>query len=173
MNLSLAIRAAVKASGDAPACIAFGGSLMPAIRATKAQAEDLRAFRAERDIGLAPSGVPSQLLRGSNPVSYTHLDVYKRQVQILDLFRYEPRLVVLRVSGEPDQLRPVARRRKEVLLLPVKVVADHRVRRGENVLGREIVLLELHDPCPDEVALKLDDVATVSYTHLDVYKRQT
>ena len=72
-NLSLAIRAAVKARADAPACIAFGGALMPAISATKAQAEELRAFRAERDLGPEASGVPK-------PVSYTHLDVYKRQL---------------------------------------------------------------------------------------------
>ena len=65
-NLSLAIRAAVKASADAPACIAFGGALMPAIRATKAQAEELRAFRAERDLGPEASGVPKQLLHGSD-----------------------------------------------------------------------------------------------------------
>lgn len=68
-NLSLAIRAAVKASSDAPACIAFGGALMPAIRATKAQAEELRAFRAERDLSPAPSGVPKQLLQGSDRVT--------------------------------------------------------------------------------------------------------
>jgi len=68
-NLSLAIRAAIKASNDAPACIAFGGALVPAIRATKAQAEDLRAFRAERKLGPAPTGVPKQLLNGSDRVA--------------------------------------------------------------------------------------------------------
>lgn len=65
-NLALAIKAAVKASSDAPACIAFGGSLMPAIRATKAQAEQLQAFRAERSLGPNPTGVPKQLLQGSD-----------------------------------------------------------------------------------------------------------
>ncbi|MCA0378705.1 MAG: asparaginase domain-containing protein [Actinobacteria bacterium] len=68
-NLSLAIRAAVKAGDDAPACIAFGGALIPAIRATKAQAEELRAFRAERDLGPTPIGVPKKLLSGSDRVT--------------------------------------------------------------------------------------------------------
>ncbi len=65
-NLSLAIRAAVRASKDAPACIAFGGKLMPAIRATKAQAEAFEAFRAERPLGPTPSGLPSKLQYGSS-----------------------------------------------------------------------------------------------------------
>lgn len=68
-NLSLAIRAAVKASSDAPASIAFGGTLMPAIRATKAQAEDLRAFRAERSLGPDPLGVPAKLAAGSDRIA--------------------------------------------------------------------------------------------------------
>lgn len=64
-NLSLAIRTALRANAGSPACIAFGGEIMPAIRATKAQAEDLRAFRAERRLGGHPIGVPKQMLQGS------------------------------------------------------------------------------------------------------------
>ena len=64
-NLTLAIRAAVRAAPDAPACIAFGGSLMPAIRATKAHAETLDAFRAERPLGAEPSGPPRSLGEGA------------------------------------------------------------------------------------------------------------
>ena len=64
-NLSLAIRAAVRASPDAPACIAFGGALIPAIRASKAHAEDLHAFRAERELGTGRTGVPVHLKKAA------------------------------------------------------------------------------------------------------------
>lgn len=64
-NLSLAIRAAVRAANDAPACIAFGGKLMPAIRATKAQAEAMQAFRAERELGKDRTGVPAHITKGA------------------------------------------------------------------------------------------------------------
>ena len=64
-NLSLAIRTALRANAESPASIAFGGKIMPAIRATKAQAEALQAFRAERKLGTHPIGVPKQMLQGS------------------------------------------------------------------------------------------------------------
>lgn len=64
-NLSLAIRTALRASADSPACIAFGGKIMPAIRATKAQAEELQAFRGERKLGAQPAGIPKKMLQGS------------------------------------------------------------------------------------------------------------
>ncbi|MCB1272899.1 MAG: asparaginase [Leucobacter sp.] len=54
-NLALAIRAALRAKPDAPVSIAFGGALLPAVRATKFQADAFEAFRAERP--LAPSRV--------------------------------------------------------------------------------------------------------------------
>ncbi|QBE50175.1 hypothetical protein EVS81_03675 [Leucobacter triazinivorans] len=54
-NLSLAIRAAVRAAPSAPVSIAFGGSILPAVRAAKHDAVSLTAFRAER--ALAPGGV--------------------------------------------------------------------------------------------------------------------
>lgn len=54
-NLALAIRAALRAAPGAPVSIAFGGRLLPAVRATKHQAEALEAFRAERP--LAPGSV--------------------------------------------------------------------------------------------------------------------
>ena len=58
-NLALAIRAAAQASPTAPVAIAFGGALLPAVRATKSDAEALTAFRAERRLGSAPVGVPA------------------------------------------------------------------------------------------------------------------
>jgi L-asparaginase len=49
-NLRLAVRAALRASGSAPVAIAFGGELLPAVRATKHQAAEFEAFRASRPI---------------------------------------------------------------------------------------------------------------------------
>ncbi len=60
-NLSLAIRAAVRAAVDAPTCIAFGGEIIPAVRATKSHADAMRAFRAERSLGAQPQGIPADL----------------------------------------------------------------------------------------------------------------
>lgn len=57
-NLALAISAAVRAAPTAPASIAFGGSLVPAVRATKYQADAREAFRAERPLGADAQGIP-------------------------------------------------------------------------------------------------------------------
>ncbi|XPP26463.1 MAG: asparaginase domain-containing protein [Leucobacter sp.] len=64
-NLELAIRVALRANPDAPVSIAFGGELVPAVRATKFQAEALQAFRSERPlaagaVGAAKAGIPQQ-----------------------------------------------------------------------------------------------------------------
>lgn len=63
-NLSLAIRAAVRAAADAPPSIAFAGKLLPAVRAFKAQAEAREAFRAERPFASNPLGVPQRVAGG-------------------------------------------------------------------------------------------------------------
>lgn len=60
-NLSLAIRAAVKANPEAPVCIAFGGKLLPAVRAVKFHTHELDAFRAERELAPGQTGVPREL----------------------------------------------------------------------------------------------------------------
>lgn len=57
-NLQLAIRAVTQASPTAPVSIAFGGAILPAVRATKSDAEALKAFRAERLLGPNPTGLP-------------------------------------------------------------------------------------------------------------------
>lgn len=64
-NLTLAIRAAVRASVEAPVSIAFDRTLLPAVRTTKFHTDAAHAFRAERDLAPRPSGVPSELLRGT------------------------------------------------------------------------------------------------------------
>lgn len=57
-NLQLAIRAVVHAKSSAPVAVAFGGEILPAVRVTKADAEGLEAFRAERELGKLPAGIP-------------------------------------------------------------------------------------------------------------------
>ncbi|WP_075201279.1 asparaginase [Leucobacter japonicus] len=59
-NLALAIRAAVKAAHGSPAAIAFGGSLLPAVRTTKHDSVSLTAFRAELPLAAHSSGVPPE-----------------------------------------------------------------------------------------------------------------
>ena len=58
-NLSLAIRAAVRAAPGAPVAIAFGGRLLPAVRATKHDSLSLAAFRAEAPLGADAAGLPA------------------------------------------------------------------------------------------------------------------
>lgn len=57
-NLRLAIRVAAKAGRHAPVTIAFGGEILPAVRATKADADAFKAFRAERALDPNTAGVP-------------------------------------------------------------------------------------------------------------------
>ncbi|WP_427870929.1 asparaginase [Leucobacter luti] len=57
-NLTLAIRASVRAAAGAPVSIAFGGTLLPAVRATKHDSVSLEAFRAEQALGANPAGIP-------------------------------------------------------------------------------------------------------------------
>ncbi|MBL3687413.1 hypothetical protein D3248_10700 [Leucobacter zeae] len=60
-NLSLAIRASIKAAPGSPVAIAFGGELLPAVRATKHDSVALGAFRAERPLAPGPAGIPAAL----------------------------------------------------------------------------------------------------------------
>lgn len=57
-NLGLAIRTATRAKPGSPVAIAFGGAILPAVRATKHSSIALGAFQAE--LGLAPGvcGIP-------------------------------------------------------------------------------------------------------------------
>ncbi|MBK0419715.1 asparaginase [Leucobacter sp. CSA1] len=56
-NLALALRAAVRAALGAPVSIAFGGELLPAVRATKHDSVSPRAFRAEQPLAPRREGV--------------------------------------------------------------------------------------------------------------------
>lgn len=97
-NLSLAIRTALRASPGAPVSIAFGGAIVPAVRATKAQADELRAFHAERPLAPEATGVPDAIVRGSaRPVPARTIS-----------FRFVPGVtaddMLAAVGGSPDGL---------------------------------------------------------------------
>jgi len=97
-NLALAIRTALRAAPNAPTSIAFGGAIVPAVRATKYQAEDQRAFRAERPLGPAASGVSAALRQSADRLA---------PARVIS-FRFTPGVTAadLRgaVAGEPDGL---------------------------------------------------------------------
>lgn len=59
-NLTLAIRAVVRASRTAPVTVAFGDALVPAVRATKHSSVARGAFRAELDLARDPAGLPPE-----------------------------------------------------------------------------------------------------------------
>ena len=78
------------------------------------------------------------------PVSYTHLDVYKRQVTALAAVLSRSSMTVKRSLNELETAGLIM-----------------RVRQGVGEPNRIYVLI------PGK-----EDAAPVSYTHLDVYKRQ-
>lgn len=96
-NLSLAVRASVRVAQTAPVSIAFGGELIPAVRATKHDSRALRAFRAEAALAPAPIGIPRAPSADSRATS----------ARILS-FRFTPAVTAadLRaaVGGAPDGL---------------------------------------------------------------------
>ncbi|MGO3146222.1 MAG: asparaginase domain-containing protein [Leucobacter sp.] len=57
-NLTLAIRTAIQSNPKSPVSVSFGNTVIPAVRATKSDADALTAFRAERSLGTAPRGLP-------------------------------------------------------------------------------------------------------------------
>lgn len=69
-NLSLAIRASMRAAADAPVSIAFGGLLLPAVRATKRSSTELAAFEAPLDLAPRVAGIPAGL--PADPTPATH-----------------------------------------------------------------------------------------------------
>lgn len=98
-NLRLAIRTSTQASPGAPVSVAFGGKVIPAIRATKFDADRLSAFRAERPLGASPVGIPRPPAETSE-VRLTHARVLS--------YRLTPattaRDLLAAVGGEPDAL---------------------------------------------------------------------
>ena len=81
-----------------------------------------------------------------DPVSYTHLDVYKRQVL----------LAIKQMGGESTEAWPT--------------VLDDLVKRG--LRRPELLIVDGGAGLESAIAAVWDSVPAVSYTHLDVYKRQ-
>lgn len=100
-NLQLAITTALQSQHDAPVSIAFGGAKMPAIRATKVDTQSMQAFRAERGLGVNPSGIPEQL---SQAIAHRERRAPARVISV----RFVPGMIAddLRaaVGGNPDGL---------------------------------------------------------------------
>lgn len=98
-NLRLAIRTSTQASPGAPVSVAFGGKVIPAIRATKFDADHLSAFRAERQLAPTPRGLP-------RPPKVTG-EVRLTNARVLS-YRFTPattaRDLLAAVGGEPDAL---------------------------------------------------------------------
>lgn len=57
-NLTLAIRTALRAAPGSPVCIAFGDSILPAVRATKHSSTEMSAFGSELPLAPGASGLP-------------------------------------------------------------------------------------------------------------------
>lgn len=97
-NLTLAIRASVKAAPGSPVAVAFGGAILPAVRAVKHDSVSLAAFRAERRLGASPQGVPAAPAGQDSPAA---------PARVLS-FRFTPAVTAadLRaaVGGQPDGL---------------------------------------------------------------------
>ena len=115
----------------------------------------------------------------SHPVSYTHLDVYKRQLQA--------RLTAALEDSGPFRLEEEAAyiRMRPAALQDAQAVCtqgDFRVTATVGFDGRgwELLKLEPGDTTGAHYGLCADlgsttilmELAAVSYTHLDVYKRQ-
>ncbi|WP_336651491.1 MULTISPECIES: asparaginase domain-containing protein [unclassified Leucobacter] len=97
-NLALAIRASVKAAPGAPVSVAFGGAILPAVRAVKHDSVSLAAFRAERALAAGPAGVPAAPAGQHSPAA---------PARVLS-FRFTPAVTAadLRaaVGGQPEGL---------------------------------------------------------------------
>ena len=98
-NLGLAIRTAIHANPNAPVSVAFGGKVIPAVRATKSDTESFSAFRAERQLAKSPVGVP-RLHEASAIVRATHARVLS--------YRFTPAVtaadLLAAASATPDAL---------------------------------------------------------------------
>ena len=90
---------------------------------------------------------------GAGPVSYTHLDVYKRQAVFIEM-----------IANDPEHLR-MLQSEVEAELNCCKISADHLLLRQK--LGFQSVM-----PSGWNAFGTQYERVPVSYTHLDVYKRQ-
>lgn len=102
-NLALAIRTAVLASREAPACVAFGGALVPAVRTRKHDSSAIEAFRAESEIAADPRGLPPAPATMQDPEQLA-----TRSIARILSFRFVPGVtaddLLAAVGGGPDGL---------------------------------------------------------------------
>ena len=103
-------------------------------------------------------------IAGVYPVSYTHLDVYKRQVLEAEHFEGPAEISVTFVENAEIQRLNKQYRDKDqatdVLSLPLGQDGKYDVNQetGAAMLG--------------DIVISMERAMAVSYTHLDVYKRQ-
>ena len=110
---------------------------------------------------------PAQLVK---PVSYTHLDVYKRQLQGKAKVDHPLR------AGAGNAERRGSR--EGLARAKLRVIADQGVHRrlcqvGKGLMWRRKHLVHHAEHLRPEWRAVVGLLQSVSYTHLDVYKRQT
>ena len=110
------------------------------------------------------------------PVSYTHLDVYKRQVldsisdfEALESITFMPKYQVETDSIESENTVEI-KTPTEGLEYPIVGVLDTGV--SKNPYCELWLLKNKFSSYPDELIDRRNGSCAVSYTHLDVYKRQ-
>ena len=119
--------------------------------------------------------IGSHILR---PVSYTHLDVYKRQIlRCGGEVRFGTRVESLVLDG--NRVTGVVTARDERVDGPVILATGHSARDVYRFLDRAGIAIEpkgiavgVRVEHPQQLIDSIQYHNPVSYTHLDVYKRQ-
>ena len=108
-----------------------------------------------------PFSVLDGLSGGSNPVSYTHLDVYKRQ-EAIPVENVETLLnpVEHKQPAPPEEQPEIPTQTGEINVREEWLEPPERPSRAENGNIQEML------------RIMMKKMEAVSYTHLDVYKRQ-
>ena len=104
---------------------------------------------------LAPS-TKLALANALKTVSYTHLDVYKRQPH-----------------ARPSRRAAEATRKQTAMPMPVGMAMESRVHLALFVSLPMVRQVVEQGQCIREKSMVHTAVSPVSYTHLDVYKRQS
>ena len=97
-----------------------------------------------------------------SPVSYTHLDVYKRQ------HYYFPVIMLTAKSNDLDKINGLTLGADDYLTKPFNPL--ELAARVKTQLRR--YLRYNQNPSTNQHIYDFNGLVTVSYTHLDVYKRQ-
>ena len=129
--------------------------------ASKAQQKAVNKYMKENydRINLTVPKGKKEIVSTHAPVSYTHLDVYKRQPQTL------------------EEIRKITETFRGIPLLTNQVIGGKTPRltaREAHEIGYKIIIYPDVMPFCASVMFRraCDRIMAVSYTHLDVYKRQ-